>query len=96
MKRFTSERELTVPSDLSSASFFIVAALLVPGSRLAIRGVGLNPTRSALLDVLAGMGAKISVPQLESVNGELIGEIVVEHSPLQGGVVEGATTAALS
>jgi 3-phosphoshikimate 1-carboxyvinyltransferase len=88
-------RELTVPSDLSSASFFIVAALLVPGSRLAIRGVGLNPTRSALLDVLAGMGAKISVPQLETVNGELIGEIVVEHAPLKGGVVEGATTAAL-
>jgi 3-phosphoshikimate 1-carboxyvinyltransferase len=57
--------------------------------------VGLNPTRSALLDVLAGMGAKISVPQLESVNGELIGEIRVEHAPLQGGVVEGATTAAL-
>src|SRR4051812_7130119 len=45
-------RELTVPSDLSGASFFIVAALLVPGSRLSISGVGLNSTRSALLDVL--------------------------------------------
>ncbi|MGD0778496.1 MAG: 3-phosphoshikimate 1-carboxyvinyltransferase, partial [Candidatus Solibacter sp.] len=52
-------RELMVPSDLSSAAFFIVAALLVPGSQLTIRGVGLNPTRSALLDLLTGMGARI-------------------------------------
>src|SRR5882724_6665915 len=58
-------RELTVPSDLSSASFFIVAALLVPGSRLSIRGVGLNPTRSALLDLLMAMGARIRITDLE-------------------------------
>jgi 3-phosphoshikimate 1-carboxyvinyltransferase len=88
-------RELTVPSDLSSAAFFIVAALLVPGSSLTIRGVGLNPTRSALLDFLVGMGAHIRIPDLESVNGELMGEIQVEHSTLRGGIVEGALTAAL-
>lgn len=88
-------RELMVPSDLSSAAFFIVAALLVPGSRLAIHGVGLNPTRSALLDFLAGMGAKIRIPELESRNGELIGEIQVEHAPLRGGIIEGGLTAAL-
>jgi 3-phosphoshikimate 1-carboxyvinyltransferase len=88
-------RELTVPSDLSSAAFFLVAALLVPGSRLAIRGVGLNPTRSALLDFLAGMGARIRIADLESRNGELVGEIVVEHSELRGGVIEGGLSAAL-
>ncbi len=88
-------RELVVPSDLSSAAFFLAAALLVPGSRLAIRGVGLNPTRSALLDFLIGMGAKIRVPELESRNGELVGEIVVEHSTLRGGAIEGPLTAAL-
>jgi len=88
-------REVTVPSDLSSASFFIVAALLIPGSRLTIHGVGLNPTRSALLDLLVGMGAKIRIPELESRNGELVGDIVVEHSALRGGVVSGATTAGL-
>jgi 3-phosphoshikimate 1-carboxyvinyltransferase len=88
-------REVEVPSDLSSASFFIVAALLIPGSHLTIRGVGLNPTRSALLDLLAGMGAKIQIPTLESSNGELVGDIVVEHSVLRGGVVSGAATAAL-
>jgi 3-phosphoshikimate 1-carboxyvinyltransferase len=88
-------RELMVPSDLSSAAFFIVAALLVPGSQLTIRRVGLNPTRSALLDFLRGMGAKILIPTLESRNGELIGDIVVQYSDLKGGTVEGALTAAL-
>jgi 3-phosphoshikimate 1-carboxyvinyltransferase len=88
-------RELVVPSDLSSAAFFLVAALLVPGSRLVIRDVGLNPTRSALLDFLAGMGAPIRVPQLESRNGELIGDIAVEHAKLRGGTIEGGLTAAL-
>jgi 3-phosphoshikimate 1-carboxyvinyltransferase len=88
-------RELTVPSDLSSAAFFIVAALLVPGSRLSIHGVGLNPTRSALLDFLVGMGAAIRIPNLESRNGELVGDLVVEHSPLRGGVISGGLAAAL-
>ncbi len=88
-------RELTVPSDLSSAAFFLAAALLVPGSHLSIAGVGLNPTRSALLDFLISIGARIQVPTLETVNGELIGEIVVEHSALTGGVIEGALTAAV-
>jgi len=88
-------RELVVPSDLSSAAFFIVAALLAPGSKLSITGVGLNPTRSALLDFLIGMGARIRVPNLESSHGELVGDLVVEHSELRGGVIEGALTAAL-
>jgi 3-phosphoshikimate 1-carboxyvinyltransferase len=88
-------RDLYVPSDLSSAAFFIVAALLVPGSRLVIRGVGLNPTRSALLDFLTGMGAKIRIPDIETRNGELSGDVVVEYSALRGGVVEGDLTAAL-
>jgi len=88
-------RDLVVPSDLSSAAFFLVAALIVPGSRLAIRGVGLNPTRSALLDFLTGMGAKIRIPEVESHNGELIGAIEVQHSELRGGVIEGSLTAAL-
>jgi len=88
-------REVVVPSDLSSAAFFLVAALLVPGSELAIQGVGLNPTRSALLDFLTGMGARIRIPNLESINGELIGDIVVQHSELRGGTIEGGLTAAL-
>jgi len=88
-------RTLAVPSDLSSAAFFIVAALLVPGSRLTIRGVGLNPTRCALLDVLSGMGARIGIPRKEQRNGEWVGDLTIEHSTLRGGTIEGATTAGL-
>jgi 3-phosphoshikimate 1-carboxyvinyltransferase len=88
-------RELVASSDLSSAAFFMVAALLGPGSKLAIRGVGLNPTRSALLDFLIGMGARIHILDLESRNGELVGGILVEHSELRGGTIAGGLTAAL-
>jgi 3-phosphoshikimate 1-carboxyvinyltransferase len=88
-------RDVFVPSDISSAAFFLVAALLVPGSNLSIRGVGLNPTRSALLDFLIGMGAKIRIPDLKSINGELVGDIQVEHSTLRGGIIDGGLTAAL-
>ena len=88
-------RELFVPSDLSSAAFFIVAALLVPGSELVIRGVGLNPTRSTLLDVLASMGASIRILEVAEKNGELTGQIRVRSSRLKGGVIERGTTAAL-
>ena len=88
-------RELAVPSDLSSAAFFIVAALLLPGSSLTIHGVGLNPTRSTLLDFLVGMGADIRIMDLESRNGELVGELAVKNSQVRGGVIEKETTAAL-
>jgi len=88
-------RELFVPSDLSSAAFFIVAALLVPGSNLIIRGVGLNPTRSTLLDVLVSMGASISILNVAQRNGELVGEVLVKSSTVRGGVIEKDTTAAL-
>jgi 3-phosphoshikimate 1-carboxyvinyltransferase len=88
-------RELVVPADLSSAAFFIVAALLLPGSELTIRGVGLNPTRSTLLDFLAGMGADVRIVDVESRNGELAGELAVRSAPVRGGTIEKETTAAL-
>ncbi len=88
-------RELDVPGDLSSAAFFLAAALLVPGSELLIEEVGLNPTRAALLDFLAGQGASIRVLRVEQRAGELVGDVLVRHSPLRGGVIEGALTAAL-
>jgi 3-phosphoshikimate 1-carboxyvinyltransferase len=88
-------QELTAPADLSSAAFFLVAALLLPGSNLIIRGVGLNPTRSALLDFLAGMGADVRILELESRHGELAGDIRVRHSSVRGGVIEKDLTAAL-
>jgi 3-phosphoshikimate 1-carboxyvinyltransferase len=88
-------RELLVPSDLSSAAFFLVAGLLVPGSHLLIQNVGLNPTRSALLDFLLSIGAPVKVLKIESANGELIGDIEVRHAPVRGGVIEKELTAAL-
>jgi 3-phosphoshikimate 1-carboxyvinyltransferase len=88
-------RELIVPSDLSSAAFFLVAGLLVPGSHLIIQNVGLNPTRSALLDFLVGAGASLKVLRIESVNGELIGDLEVRHAPIRGGVIEKDLAAAL-
>jgi 3-phosphoshikimate 1-carboxyvinyltransferase len=88
-------RELVVPSDLSSAAFFLVAALLVPGADLYIKGVGLNPTRSALLDFLSSAGANVRIESLAQVNGELMGNLRVRHSAIRGGVIEKDLTAAL-
>ena len=73
-------RELRVPGDLSSAAFFLVAALIVPESNLNIHGVGLNPTRSALLDFLAEMGAQIKILDVSSSGGELIGDVLIRKS----------------
>src|SRR5579863_5691234 len=88
-------RELVVPGDLSSATFFLVAALLLKESNLVIHGVGLNPTRSQLLDFLVGMGAQIKVLDLQQSGGEVIGDLRVRASRIQGGVIEGALTAGL-
>jgi 3-phosphoshikimate 1-carboxyvinyltransferase len=88
-------RDLAVPSDLSSAAFFLVAALLVPDSELVIEGVGLNPTRSALLDFLISIGAKIKVLQVAQENGELVGDIRVTNAPIRGGLIQREMTAAL-
>ncbi len=88
-------RELVVPGDLSSATFFLVAALLMKESNLVIHGAGLNPTRSQLLDFLAGMGASIQVLDLQQSGGEVIGDLRVRASQVKGGVIEGALTAGL-
>jgi 3-phosphoshikimate 1-carboxyvinyltransferase len=87
--------ELTVPGDLSSAAFFLVAALLVPGSHIVIESVGLNPTRSELLDFLIAMGADLRVRNLALHAGEPVGDIEVRHSAVRGGVIEKDLTAAL-
>jgi len=87
--------ELYVPGDLSSAAFFLVAAQIVEESDLVIQGVGLNPTRSALLDFMVGMGVQIQVLDVQQTNGELVGNLRVRKSRVRGGRVEGALTAAV-
>jgi 3-phosphoshikimate 1-carboxyvinyltransferase len=88
-------RDLRVPGDLSAAAFFLVAALIVAESNLTIHSVGLNPTRSALLDFLAEMGAAIKVLDIQQTGGELIGDVSIKKSRIRGGVLEKARTAAL-
>jgi 3-phosphoshikimate 1-carboxyvinyltransferase len=88
-------KTLVVPGDISAAAFFLVAALIVPNSDLIISNVGLNPTRTALLDILRGMGATIKLLSIESINGELIGNLEVKTSNVSGGVIEGAATASV-
>ena len=74
---------LTVPADFSSAAFFIVAALMVPGSNLVLKEVNLNPTRSGMLKVLKRMGAKILIRNQRQNDGEPIADIVVRYSALK-------------
>ena len=88
-------RELLVPGDLSSAAFFMVAAMLIPGSELVIEGVGLNPTRASLVDFLAMSGGRIRIAGITQTAGELIGSLEIRHGGFRGGVIEGALTAAL-
>jgi 3-phosphoshikimate 1-carboxyvinyltransferase len=75
---------IEVPGDPSSAAFFVVAALLVPGSDLVIENVGLNPTRAGLLGVLRDMGARIEELDAREVGGEPVADLRVRHSPLTG------------
>ena len=88
-------RKVGVPGDLSSAAFFLVAALAAPEANLVIHGVGLNPTRSALLDFLISMGGEIRVLNLDQSGGELAGDVLVRGSRIRGGVIEKDLTAAL-
>ena len=77
-------REWRIPGDLSAAMFLFVAAALVPGSRITVVDVGLNPTRTAALDVLAAMGAGVEIDVRGSWGGEPVGSVTVTHGPLTG------------
>ena len=76
--------DITVPGDFSSAAFFIVAGLLIPGSEILIKNVGINPTRSGLLNILEKMGADISRDNERVISGEHVADIFVKHSRLKG------------
>jgi 3-phosphoshikimate 1-carboxyvinyltransferase len=82
-------RSLDIPGDLSSAVFFIAAASMFPDANLLIHNVGLNPTRTAILDVFASMGASLQMLSVRSAHGEIVGDLAVKGAALKGGVVEG-------
>ena len=83
-------QEIVVPGDPSSAAFFVVAALIVPGSDLVIENVGLNPTRAALFGVLREMGGQIEEVDRREVGGEPVADLHVRHSALTGIAVDPA------
>lgn len=86
-------RQLVVPGDLSTAVFFLCAALILPGSSLVLHNVGLNPTRTRILDFLISMGASIHLAAVQMRDSELIGDISVQSSPLAGGRISGGAVA---
>jgi 3-phosphoshikimate 1-carboxyvinyltransferase len=88
-------RELYVPGDLSGAAFFLVAALMNPEASVTLYDVGVNPSRTALIDFLVGGGGHVKVLDVRSAGGELVGDLHVRSSRFLGGVIEKGMTAAL-
>ncbi len=81
--------EVRVPGDLSSAAFFIVGATLVAGSELTVRDVGVNPTRTGVLDALRAMGAHIEIYNERDLDGEPIADLLVRYAPLRATTLAG-------
>ena len=79
----------TLPGDISSAAFLFAAAAIVPGSRITVGGVGINPTRTGVLDVLSSMGAKISIAAEREEMGEPVADVTLEASRLKGATIAG-------
>lgn len=84
-----------IPGDFSAAAFLLAAASIVPGSDVLIRGVGLNPTRTGLLETLCEMGARIEITHRREVFGEPVGDVRVQASALRAGRVQGERVVAM-
>jgi len=80
---------MSIPGDFSSAAFLLVAALITPGSEIKLCNVGLNPTRTGLLDALIAMGAQVQISNLVEEQGEPVGDLVVKYGPLKAIEVNG-------
>jgi 3-phosphoshikimate 1-carboxyvinyltransferase len=82
-------QEVVVPGDVSSAAFFMVAGLITPGAELLIRNVGINPTRSGIIDILVAMGGQMEMLDIREQSGEPVADILVRHSQLKGIEISG-------
>lgn len=80
---------INIAGDISSAAYFIVAGLIVPDSEIIIKNVGLNPTRTGIIDVVKRMGGNIEILSQETVSGELVGDIKISYSELKGCNISG-------
>jgi 3-phosphoshikimate 1-carboxyvinyltransferase len=78
-----------VPGDISSAAFFLAAGAIIPGSEIVLRNVGLNPTRTGIIEVLQGMGADMDILPYHNESAEPAGDITIRFSQLKGTVIEG-------
>ncbi len=85
-----SAQEVTVPGDISSAAFFIVAALITPHSELLIKNVGINPSRTGVIDILRAMGGDIQLIEEREVSGEPVADLLVRTSSLKGITISGS------
>ncbi len=83
-------QNITVPGDISSAAFFVAAALIVPGSKLTVKNVNINPTRDGLIEVLLKMGADITLTNEREVSGEPVCDINVKYSKLKAVNIDGS------
>ncbi len=92
---FLEGRSLEIPGDISSAAYFIAAALLVPGSEVLIRNVGINPTRAGILEVVRRMGGNIEILNRRSQGGETAADLLVRSSSLQACEIGGELIPAL-
>lgn len=82
-------QNISVPGDISSAAFFMVLAAILPDSRITIRNVGINPTRTGILDVFEAMGAEVKLQNIHTSAGEPAADITVSSSSLKGTVIGG-------
>lgn len=82
-------KDIYVPGDISSAAYFIAAALICPNSEITIENVGVNPTRTGIIDVFVNMGADIKLTNERIICGEKVADIVVKTSVLHGTVING-------
>ncbi|MBI5407575.1 MAG: 3-phosphoshikimate 1-carboxyvinyltransferase [Nitrospirae bacterium] len=84
-----SSRDIEIPGDISAAAFFMVGASMLEGSEIVIKGVGINPTRTGIIDILQEMGASIEMDNLRVMGGEPAGDIRVKSAPLKGVEIKG-------
>lgn len=88
-KSLLEPRNIEICGDISSAAYFISAALIVPNSQITLKNIGLNPTRTGIIEVIQKMGGNIEILDKQEISGEEVGDIRVSYSDLKSCVIEG-------
>jgi len=88
-KAFLTGQKIDVPGDISSAAFFMVGAAIIKGSSVRLESVGINPTRTGIIDILGKMGAVVRIENEKESASEPVGDIIVEYGTLRGVTIEG-------